>query len=114
MLSFLDAQEILLRAALIDRSSEEETLSVHRLIQTAVMNRLDLEEQVTYFDRCIKMLSNSFPNTWNAVTSHQFSNWSKYEKCLPHVMSLMRLSQKHNLPAGDPKLYAELVLRCSW
>jgi hypothetical protein len=112
--SFLDAKEPLLKAALIDRSSETESLTIHRLIQAAVMKRLTPNERVNYFDAAITILSYGFPNTWNMVTSHQFTAWAKCEQCLPHVNFLIEQSKKYNLKASDPKKFSELILRCCW
>ena len=112
--SFLDAKEPLLKAALIDRSSETESLTIHRLIQAAVMKRLTTNERIEYFDAAITILSYGFPNTWNTVTSHQFTAWAKCELCLPHVNFLIEQSRKYNLKASDPKKFSELILRCCW
>jgi len=112
--SFLDAKEPLLKAALIDRSSETESLTIHRLVQAAVMRRLTEDEKVEYFDVAITILSNGFPNTWNTVTSHQFTAWAKCELCLPHVNFLIEQSKKYCLKARDPKKFSELILRCCW
>ena len=112
--SFLDAKEPLLKAALIDRSSETESLTIHRLIQATVMKRLTPNERIEYFDAAITILSYGFPNTWNTVTSHQFTAWAKCELCLPHVNFLIEQSRKNNLKASDPKKFSELILRCCW
>jgi hypothetical protein len=112
--SFLDAKEPLLKAALIDRCSENDSLTIHRLVQSAVMKRLTPEERSKYFDVAIKILSNGFPNTWNTVTSHQFTAWAKCEQCLPHVNFLIVQSQKYGLKATDLNTFSELILRCCW
>lgn len=78
------------------------------------MNRLPSEERVKYFDQVILLLSEGFPNTWGAVTSHQFSAWEKCERCLPHVNFLIAQSKKYILRATDPKKFAELIFRCCW
>ncbi len=112
--SFLEAKESLLKAALIDRSSEDATLAVHRLVQAAVMKRLSPQEKQRYFNRVIKLLSNGFPNTWNTVTSHQFSAWEKCERCLPHVNFLIMQRNSYKLGPTDSDAFTELILRCSW
>ena len=92
--SFLDAKEPLLKSALIDRLYNDKSLSVHRLVQEAVMRRLSAVDRVKYFDRVTTLLSNGFPNSWNTVTSHQFTAWAKCEIFLPHVNFLMKQSEK--------------------
>ncbi|KAI9846534.1 MAG: hypothetical protein M1837_003955 [Sclerophora amabilis] len=110
-MDFLDAKESLLRAALIDRYSEDATLAVHRLVQVAVMKRLSPEEKVKHFDQAITLLSNGFPNTWNTVTSHQFTAWTKCELCLPHVNFLIGQSKRYKLHPSNSKKFAELLFR---
>lgn len=112
--SFLEAKEALLKAGLIDRSSEDATLAVHRLVQAAVMKRLSPPERLRYFNRVVKLLSNGFPNTWNTVTSHQFSSWAKCERCLPHVNFLIVQSNRYKLIPTNPAEFTELILRCCW
>lgn len=112
--SFLEAKEALLKAGLIDRYSEDATLAVHRLVQAAVMKRLSLPERQRYFNRVVKLLSNGFPNTWNTVTSHQFSSWAKCERCLPHVNFLIVQSNRYKLISTNPAEFTELILRCCW
>lgn len=43
--SLLEAEDVLLRAALIGRSDESSCLSVHRLVQGAVMESLTTQER---------------------------------------------------------------------
>ena len=112
--SCLVAEEPLLKAGLIDKSSENATLSVHRLVQAAVVKRLSPLERLTYFDRTVKLLSNGFPNTWNTVTSHQISSWAKCELCLPHVNFLIVQCNRYRLSPTDPAPFTELILRCCW
>lgn len=112
--SFLESKNALLKTGLIDRFSEDTTLAVHRLVQAAVMKRLSHVEKLTYFNRVVKLLSYGFPNTWNTVTSHQFSSWAKCERCLPHVNYLIVQSNRYNLTPTDPAEFTELILRCCW
>ena len=104
----------LLKAALVDRSGENATLTIHRLVQTAVMRRLSLEERLRYFDCVVTLLSNGFPNSWNKVTGHQFIAWEKCEQCLPHVNFLIMQSKKYHLHSSNPETFAELIFRCCW
>ncbi|KAI9794605.1 MAG: hypothetical protein M1816_004492 [Peltula sp. TS41687] len=113
-MDFLDAKEPLLRAALIDRNSDNATLTIHRLVQAAILKRLSTAEKVKYYDYAITMLSNGFPNTWNTVTSHQFTAWTKCEKCLPHVIFLVAQAERYQLHPTEPEAYAELIFRCCW
>ena len=113
-MDFLDAQELPLRSALIERSGEDSCLKLHRLIQTAIRRKLSDQEKVKCFDSVILLISKAFPNTWNIVTSHQFSAWSQYERCLSHTVFLIGLSQSGYVQTGDPRAFSELIFRICW
>ena len=114
LFSFLDAKEILLRAALIERSEEDATLSVHRLVQSAIMGQLSMDEKTQLTDYATALLLKGFPNTWQSDVGHQFSAWKACEMCLPHVNFLVKQAKKYSLCPGNPELFAELILRCCW
>lgn len=78
------------------------------------MKRLSPVEKLKYFNRVVKLLGNGFPNTWNTVTSHQFSSWAKCKRCLPHVNFLIVQSNRYKLTPTDPAEFIELILRCCW
>src|SRR6266446_391840 len=109
-----DAEEVLLQAALIDKSIEDAILSIHRLIQAAVIRRLNKEDQSNYFDVVVRILSWGFPDTWSEDIGHQFQFWKKCEICLPHVDHLVKQAKRHRIRSRNVQLYGELLLRCSW
>lgn len=112
--SFLDAKEILLRAALIDRSEESSYLSMHRLVQAAVMEDLSNEERKTYMDQAVNLLAAAFPCPWKSGPGYTFKSWDKCGTCLPHVHFLVAQAEKYNIRASDQEIFAELLLRCCW
>jgi hypothetical protein len=113
-MSFLETQEILLKAALIDRSVESATLSIHRLVQATIMNRLSTKERTTYFDLVVRLLGKSFPDSWRSGPGYTYSSWNKCEMCLPHVEFIVQQAEKYELCASEPLHLVELLLRCSW
>ncbi|KAL2351517.1 hypothetical protein BJ546DRAFT_1029279 [Cryomyces antarcticus] len=113
-MDFLDAKEPLFRAALLDRKGGERTLAVHRLVQAAVIVELTAEDRIKFFNYAVTLLSNGFPNSWNTVTSHQFTAWAKCELCLPHVGSLISRFLGYKLQSSDSRAFAELIFRCCW
>ncbi|KAI9658288.1 MAG: hypothetical protein M1821_002421 [Bathelium mastoideum] len=113
-MDFGDAQEALLQAALVDKSSENAMLSMHRLIQAAVIRRLTRESQAKYFDIAVSFLSWGFPDTWSADIGHQHQAWIKCEKCLPHVHHLVKQAERFQIGPLNKQGYGELLLRCSW
>ena len=111
--SFLDAKEILLRAALIEHF-DDETVKVHRLVQSAVMSQLSSSEKSKFTQYATQLLLKGFPNTWEHDVGHQFSAWKTCEMCLPHVNFLTRQVKKWKLELEDPQSFSDLVLRCCW
>jgi hypothetical protein len=109
-----DAEEVVLQAALIDKSNEDAVLSIHRLIQAAVMRRFAEQDKSKYFDVVVRILSWGFPDTWSQDVGHQFQAWTKCEKCLPHVDHLVKQAKRYKIRSQNAQLYGELLLRCSW
>ena len=111
--SFLDAKEDLLKAALIERF-DDATISIHRLVQSAIMNQLTSGERVQMAGHTIRLLLKNFPNTWQSDVGHQFSAWKACEVSLPHVKFLVKLVKKWKLQVKDSQTFADLSLRCCW
>jgi hypothetical protein len=117
--SFGDAEEVLLRAALIDKSTEDRVVSMHRLVQAAVIRRSSESDRSRHFDAAIRILSHGLPDIWTKDTGNIFAAWTKdawtgYEKCLPHVVHLVKQAKKYGIHTSDAQRYGELLLPCSW
>ncbi|EWC47543.1 hypothetical protein DRE_03163 [Drechslerella stenobrocha 248] len=113
-MDFAEAKTPLLRSALVDRCYETGTLSIHRLVQEAVIRTLAEPERTRFVDCTITLLSNSFPNSWGVVAGHQYPAWDKYEICLPHVIFLIQQCERWNIQPSDPKAFSELIFRMAW
>lgn len=113
-MDLLDAEEELLQVALINKNNESGLLSIHRLVQAAVMRRLSGDERSSYFDTTVKILTWGFPDTWSQDVGNQHQSWKVSEKCLPHVLHLVKQKVQHRLNPADANLYAQLLLRCCW
>ena len=99
---------------MIERRSSDSTLSMHRLVQTAVWRRLSDVDKVETFDIAVKLLGNGFPNTWNVVTSHQFSSWKQCEARIAHVGALLEKVQTYKINVKEPAQLSELAFRFAW
>ena len=101
-------------ASLVGRSSIHQTLTVHRLVQVGVFDRLTQEEKNCFLSCAVSMLSSSFPNTWNQGGPDQDRNWESWETCsevLSHVSWLLDLLKMHELPVKEPEHLAVLIFR---
>lgn len=110
----LDAETALLDTALLHKSTESSQLSVHRLVQAAVIRRLPDEHRAKYLDTAIRIVCWGFPDTFSEDVGHQHQSWQNCEICLPHVDFLVKQKSKYQICPPDPDVYAQLLLRCCW
>lgn len=104
----------LTRAALVTRISPSKALSVHRLVQLSVFNRLSAEDRIFYFDTVVQILSYDFPNTWNTKGPHQghgYKAWENTRAVSAHVGWLISLSKEHKVKPDNSTAWAELIFR---
>ncbi|KAF8533574.1 hypothetical protein BDD12DRAFT_897322 [Trichophaea hybrida] len=114
-MDFIDAKEVLLRAALIERSPETELLSVHRLVQIAVIDLLSTAEREKSFNYVIDILSEAFPSSWtNDTAGYVFEAWETCEKCIHHVYALAARARSFKLQPKGKEKFAELLSRAAW
>ena len=113
-LDLLDAEEALLKAALINKAGDTGFVSIHRLIQAAVIRRLSSEERATTFHTVLKLLCWGFPDTFSEDVGHQHQSWDNSEKCLLHIDQMIKKKADYKISPPDPQYYAEVLLRCCW
>ena len=113
-MDLLDAEEALLQSTLINKSSEAGFLSVHRLLQAAVMRKLSSEAKVRHFDAVIGFLCWGFPDTFSQDIGHQHQSWGKCEMCLPHVDHIIKFQERYSILSSKTETYAQMLLRCCW
>lgn len=109
-----DAEEVLLKLGLINKSPEAAIITVHRLIQTTVIRNQSDADKAELFGSVIRLLNWGFPDTWSEDVGSQFRTWSQCEKCLPHVLHLVEQRDKYKVLPEDHQRYGELLLQCSW
>ncbi|KAL9615519.1 MAG: hypothetical protein Q9167_000032 [Letrouitia subvulpina] len=112
-IDLLDA-EGLLQGTMINKTGEASFLSVHRLLQAAVMRRLSPQAKVGYFNAVIGFLCWGFPDTFSKDIGHQHQSWERCEMCLPHVDHIVKLQELYSNVLSDTETFAQLLLRCCW
>lgn len=90
---------------LIDKSTDDAVLSIHRLVQAAVTRKLSNDDRSKYFDAAVRIITCGFPNTWREDVGHQFQTWAKCEKYLPHVNHLVKHAKMYSISSVTPQLY---------
>ncbi|VUC30930.1 unnamed protein product [Clonostachys rosea] len=106
-MDFGDASEDLLRAALINRTSDLAMLSIHRLVQSAVQKRLSEAETTKYFDAAVHLLCWGFPDHSKTDIGHQIKAWERCEKVVTHVNHLVQLAKDKGKKPGELYLIAK-------
>ncbi|KAI9668388.1 MAG: hypothetical protein M1831_001142 [Alyxoria varia] len=109
-----DAEHMLLQSGLLEKNIENGMLSMHRLVQAAVMRRLSEHERHQLLRVAVHLLTWGFPDRTSKVVGHQVSSWEKCEKCLAHVHHLVQQVGKYSIPVAGEQAYGELLLRCGW
>lgn len=79
-LAFPEAIKVLLSYSLIQRHSETQTLSVHRLVQVVLRERMSESERQGWRQRVLHQLSAVFPDG-------SYPTWNQCERLLPHVFA---------------------------
>ena len=82
----------LLHYALVQR--EGDTLTLHRLVQRVLRDRLNSTTQRRWAKRAVQIINRAFPVP-------EFSNWSRCEQLLPHAQICTRWIQKWGLNSEE-------------
>ncbi len=82
---FDEAMSILLRYSLVQRKRDEQTITVHRLVQAVLRNTMDATTQRTWAERTVRAINRTFPD----VTDYR--TWSRCQQYLPHALACVSL-----------------------
>ncbi|KAJ8065271.1 hypothetical protein OCU04_005970 [Sclerotinia nivalis] len=106
---FSEAQDSLFKSALLDKDPTTRNLSLHRLIQTAVLHDLKEEDKLRYLQRSIKLMIKVFPAAWaDGTDGYTYSKWDLCRRCLPMSFILAVIFRARALQ----KILLALSFRC--
>ncbi len=108
---------MLLQAALMDKSISHQVLSVHRLVQAAVIRRIPSFERAKYLDAAIELLAPILVDMWSQDTNYELKTWTKqvwiqHERCLPHITNLVKQMKMHEIQTKRRQKLGELLISC--
>ena len=89
--------------SLLDRDPDQNTLSIHRLLQTVLQSDLSLEDQRTWADRTVRAVQNVFPNS-------AYANWPLCQRLIAHAQTCATLIEQWEL---DSEEAAQLLNRAA-
>ena len=90
LLQLNEALRVLRRYSLVRRDPEARVLSLHRLVQAVLRNRLDTATERQWAERTVLALNAAFPEINHTV-------WDRCERLLPHAQVAMALIEQHGL-----------------
>jgi tetratricopeptide (TPR) repeat protein/transcriptional regulator with XRE-family HTH domain len=106
-LAFNQALAIVQHYSLLRRSSRENMLSIHRLVQAVLQDAMPQEEREQWIGRAIAALHAIFP----AVRDQGWGQWESSGRLLPHVLSLTAATATR---ASSMELATVLVLTADY
>lgn len=104
------------RFSLIHREAETRTLSIHRLLQEIIRDKMDGAEHKQWIERTLQAMLQIFPDHKN-VTSYNFGNQSHCQQYLPHALICTALLNKWKVAspeAGEFLYRVAHYLQQSW
>jgi tetratricopeptide (TPR) repeat protein len=82
--------ELLLRYSLIRRTSESQSLSMHRLVQAVLKDGMDRDTRRLWAERAIRAVNRAFPDV-------ELKTWERCQRCLPHVLIFATYIEAHEI-----------------
>jgi tetratricopeptide (TPR) repeat protein len=94
-LAFNNALAVIQSYSLLRRSSREQTLSMHRVVQAVLADAMTNQERGRWTDRAIAALNALFPD----VRQHAWGQWGRCDRLLSHVLTVAAATatQQRNL-----------------
>jgi tetratricopeptide (TPR) repeat protein len=93
-LEFDRALATLFDLSLLQRNADNETLSIHRLVQVVLQNEMPAETQQLWAERAIKAVCRVFP-------ASEMRYWPQCQRYLPHALLAANLIQQHHLSFSE-------------
>ena len=92
-LGFNSALAVIQNYSLLRRSSHEQALSIHQMVQAVLADGIKGQERELWTERAIAALDALFP----AVRNRTWEQWDLCGRLLPHVLTLIAATQQHSI-----------------
>jgi tetratricopeptide (TPR) repeat protein/transcriptional regulator with XRE-family HTH domain len=76
--------------SLVHRDPDAKILTIHRLVQAVLRDKMNLNTQRLWSERAVRAVSRAFPGA-------DFELWGQCERCLPHAQVCVGLIQEWNM-----------------
>lgn len=108
---YLDSLKGLRLYSFIRRNNE--SISIHRLLQEAVLGRIDVSTRQCAFRVATQIVRNVFPRQ-SKEGLLMSPSWDKCSRYFNHIENLDRRCRELDILLTDPLEFAELIYYCSW
>ncbi len=85
----------LLRFSFVKRKRDEQTIAVHRLVQTIQRTSMDTPTQHTWAERTVRAVNHAFPDVGD------YRNWLRCQQYLPHALICFNLITTYHLASPE-------------
>lgn len=86
----------ILKFSLVHRKSDSKTLTMHRLVQAVLRNKMDKEEQRKCAERTVRAVTRLFE-----FVNVEFKTWPLFQQCLPHILTSAALIKEWGIVSSD-------------
>jgi len=95
------AIEELRKFSLLRRDPDAKTLTIHRLVQEVLKDRMSKKMQRRWAERTVRAVSSAFP-------SAEYETWERCKRCLPHAQTCAELIEQWDMEFAEAeRLLAE-------
>jgi hypothetical protein len=126
--NYIEARSDLLQSSLVYRDKQKQQISVHRLVQDAVLTTMDTTKKQFIFGHVVRILWTDWPSAMPKPSREpelsqpkstggrlHVARWPVCASIYPHVMKMHQLwSTISNLPEAASLLFAKLLSEAAW
>lgn len=109
-----EVEEQLLRLALVKKAPGIDELSLHRLVQTEFLYKLNSTERQSAFDHGAELLHGSFPKQINGRMMH--ADWHHCQLYVQHVVCMATHydNKSTDFAYAPSDAFCQLLSNCAW
>lgn len=126
--SYQEARAALLQSSLIYRDTQKQSVSIHRLIQDAVLTDMDSKAKTATFESALQRLwaewpaalpkpsrESELPNPKSSGQRLKVTRWPECSRIYPHVSKLHQLwSGMPEVSSSTALLFSKLLMEAAW
>ena len=90
-----DTLGVLLRYSLVERNTQERTLSIHRLVQVVLKESMNEQTQREWAERTVRAVNLAFPDVTDVKA------WERGERYLPHALVCATLIEEYSFECTE-------------